>query len=81
MTYRVIKRFIDLQDKNYAYNEGDAFPRDGVTVSQDRIDELSGNENKRGVPLIEEVKEPEAAEPKKEVKRTAARKTAKKASE
>lgn len=80
MTYRVIKRFIDLQDKNYAYNEGDAFPRDGVTVSQERIDELSGSENKRGVPLIEEIKEAKKTGTKKTVKKTV-EKASEKASE
>ena len=51
--YKVVKKFADLQDNNHIYNEGDTFPRDGVKVSAERIAELSGSENKQGVPLIE----------------------------
>lgn len=54
--YRVIEFFTDLQDGNHAYNVGDAFPREGVTVTADRIKELSGTQNKRGIALIEEVR-------------------------
>lgn len=49
--------FTDLQDNNNAYNVGDTFPRDGMTVTHDRIKELSGTQNKRGIALIEEVQE------------------------
>lgn len=56
MKYRVIKYFTDLQDGEYAYNVGDAFPRKGKTVTADRIKELSGTQNKRGIALIEEVR-------------------------
>jgi hypothetical protein len=55
--FKVIKYFTDLQDKNYAYNVGDTFPRRGVKVTDARIKELSGKQNKQGVPLIEEVKQ------------------------
>lgn len=48
--------FTDLQDNNYAYNVGDTFPRDGMSVTPDRIKELSGTQNKRGIALIEEVR-------------------------
>lgn len=48
--------FTDLQDNNYAYNVGDTFPRDGMAVTPDRIKELSGTQNKRGIALIEEVR-------------------------
>lgn len=54
--YKVIKFFTDLQDGEHAYNVGDAFPRDGVTASKERLAELTGSDNKQGVPLIEEVK-------------------------
>lgn len=54
--FRVIEFFTDLQDGNHAYNVGDTFPRDGVTVTADRIKELSGTQNKRGIALIEEVR-------------------------
>lgn len=60
MTYRVIKYFTDLQDNDYAYNAGDTFPRKGKKVSDERIAELSSAKNKRGIPLIEAVKDSEA---------------------
>ena len=55
--YRVIKSFTDLQDNNYAYYVGDAFPHNGVEVCAERIAELSSDKNLQGVPLIEEVAE------------------------
>lgn len=55
--YKVIKHFADLQDKNHIYNVGDTFPHKGLEVSEERLAELSGSDNKQGVPLIEEVKE------------------------
>lgn len=54
--YRVIEFFTDLQDNNHAYNVDDTFPRDGMAVTPDRIKELSGTQNKRGIALIEEVR-------------------------
>jgi hypothetical protein len=65
--YKVIKFFTDLHDKDYPYNIGDTFPREGVTVTEGRLAELAGNDNKQGQPLIEEVKEaaPKKAAPKK----------------
>ena len=54
--YRVIAYFIDLQDGEHPYNVGDAFPREGHTVSEERIAELSSFKNKRRMPLIEKVK-------------------------
>lgn len=56
MTYKVIKFFTDLQDNEHPYNVGDTFPRSGVTVTEARLAELSGRENRQGVPLIEQVK-------------------------
>lgn len=63
--YKVIKQFHDLQDvtktKNgnvyHEYKVGDKFPRKGFKVSEERLKELSGKDNKRGTPLIEEAKE------------------------
>lgn len=63
--YKVIKRFHDLQDatktKNgmiyHEYNVGDEFPRKGMDVSEERLEELAGEGNKQGVPLIELVEE------------------------
>ena len=59
--YKVIKLFADLQDKNHVYNIGDTFPREGITVTEGRIAELAGSNNKQGVPLIAKVEEPENA--------------------
>lgn len=56
MKYKVIEFFADLQDNNHAYNVGDSFPRVGVEVSEERCAELAGRQNKRGIPLIKEVK-------------------------
>ena len=60
MTYNVIKRFADLTDNNHPYEVGDTFPRPGLTVSEERIAELSGPDNKQGAPLIRAVETAEA---------------------
>ena len=52
--YRVVKRFYDLK-ANHAYSVGDTFPHDGVEVDAERIAELASDNNRLGVPLIEEV--------------------------
>lgn len=52
--YKVIKYFTDLQDKNHAYEVGDTYPRKGLKVTDERIEELASSENKQGVPLIKE---------------------------
>lgn len=65
--YKVIKTFVDLQDKNHVYYVGDEFPHDDREVSLERQAELAGNKNKIGEPLIIEIKEnkPKAEKPKK----------------
>ena len=55
--YEVIHYFTDLQDNEYPYNVGDVFPRDGLTVSEERLKELSGSNNKQHKPLIKFVEE------------------------
>ena len=55
--YRVIRHFTDLQDNGYPYLEGDVYPRDGLSVTKERIAELSGKNNKQKRPLIQKVKE------------------------
>ena len=57
--YKAIERFKDLKDGNFLYNVGDVFPRKGKRVSKARLAELSGSDNKRGKPVIEEVEEEE----------------------
>lgn len=52
MAFFVKRSFFDLQDNNHPYNAGDAFPRIGVKASPARIAELSGSNNRLGVPLI-----------------------------
>ena len=55
--YKVIERFMDLQDDNYIYEVGDAYPREGADPTLERIRELASNSNKIGKPLIEEIAE------------------------
>ena len=85
--YKVIKNFTDLQDKNHKYVAGDQYPRNGLTVSDERINELATNKNKRGTPMIEKIvdkpveleNEPEiAADPVEPVKKAAPKKGKKK---
>jgi hypothetical protein len=57
MAYKVIRHFTDIQDNNYAYDEGDIYPRDGMSVLPSRIRELATAENRQGVALIVEVDE------------------------
>lgn len=73
MGYKVIAYFQDLQDEKYEYNVGDTFPRKGLKVSEERLAELSGKDNKRGIELIKKV-----AEPKKPAEKPVEKKPAKK---
>ena len=57
--YRVKEFFTDLTDNNHAYHAGDKFPRNGLSVSKARIEELSGTHNKRGISLIEFIPDPQ----------------------
>ena len=63
--YKVIKYFTDLHDNDHAYSVGDTFPREGIEVKQERLDELSGSGNKQNTPLIEKVEEAPDEESKK----------------
>ena len=60
MKYTVIRYFTDLQDKNYAYRAGDTYPREGLSPSAERIEELASDKNKQKTPLIQAI--PEAVE-------------------
>lgn len=51
--YRVLRYFNDLQDDSYYYETGSTYPRDGLTPSQNRINELASTNNLQGIPLIE----------------------------
>ena len=55
MRYKAITSFTDMQDNGYAYNAGDTFPRIGLSVNEERIRELSTENNRRGKPVIVEV--------------------------
>ncbi|MDR9795221.1 hypothetical protein Q4O60_01675 [Aeribacillus pallidus] len=55
--YVVIKDFTDLQDGNHIYRAGNSYPRKGYKPTKKRTEELSSSKNRRGEPLIEEVKE------------------------
>lgn len=72
MKYNVIVDFTDLQDNNFKYRAGDLFPRKGLSVSEERIEALTTNKNRRGFPVIKainnSVEEPEevAEEPVEE---------------
>lgn len=67
MAYKVIEYFEDLQDNGRPYNVGDVFPVDGNTVTAERIAELASTQNRRHIPLIEEIKEkPKQIRKKKE---------------
>lgn len=57
MAYKVIAYFEDLQDNGRPYNVGDVFPVDGNTVTAERLAELASTQNRRHIPLIEEVAE------------------------
>ena len=53
--YKVIyEEFRDLEDQNeHVYSKGDEFPYDKREISENRLEELSTNNNKIGVVLIE----------------------------
>lgn len=53
------KPWVDLQDNKYEYKQGDVYPREGLEVSEERIKELSGINNKLGEVLIQKVENKE----------------------
>lgn len=57
MKYEVIHYFTDLQDFDHPYHVGDTFPRSGMKVSEERLKELSGSNNKQHKPLIKAVED------------------------
>lgn len=72
MKYKVIRYFTDAQDNEYAYREGDTYPREGLNVSEQRIKDLLSGNNFQRVALIApdlqaKVAKKEVEEPKKEV--------------
>jgi len=53
--YKVIHMFRDLADNCHIYQPGDNFPRAGLDVSAQRLQELASGDNLRGKPLIQPV--------------------------
>lgn len=51
--YKVLQYFTDLYDNEHPYNVGDTYPRKGYVPTEKRINELSGDSNRRHIPLIE----------------------------
>lgn len=66
--YEVLKRFEDLKDSRHVYNPGDTFPREGLKVELARFLELSTDKNRRKIPLIRFVGNPESEKPVESVK-------------
>lgn len=60
--YTVIRRFSDAQDNNRVYEIGEAFPREGLSVSKDRLAELASANNRLGAPIIKAEKRKKKAE-------------------
>lgn len=76
--YKVIVQFTDLKDGNHLYKVGDTFPREGAKANQARLDELASNKNKRGMALIEKIKEEKKEEKSETPKKSIAKKKTKK---
>lgn len=55
--YRALEPFNDMQDNYFHYNPGDVFPRNGLEVPKERLEELSTSANCRGRAVIEFVNE------------------------
>lgn len=68
--YQVIVEFYDLQDKYKHYLPGDTFPREGLSVSDERLEMLASDRTTLGVPVIAKVEDEKPA-PRKRVKKDA----------
>ena len=69
--YVSVRKWRDYED-GHLYNAGDPFPHDGRVISDSRVAELSGTQNKAGFALIrpcavpnEEIPAETAEQPKK----------------
>lgn len=67
--YKVIYKFADKLDKNYIYEVGDIYPREGIDVADERLAELSSKKNAIGKPVIEKIMEKPIKEEKPKAKR------------
>ena len=73
--YRVIEYFEDLQDNGQPYNVGDVFPKGDKKVTEERLNELATDRNRRHIPLIEKVEEPKVEKPSKKATKKAVKET------
>lgn len=55
--WRAVAEFTDSTDNRRRYRPGDAYPREGLEPTPERVAELAGDGNRQGRPLIEEVPE------------------------
>ncbi|WP_057510402.1 hypothetical protein [Staphylococcus simulans] len=56
--YEVLKTFKDLQDNEKLYEKGKAFPRPAnKKIDEERILELSSNDNRQRKPLIKKIED------------------------
>ena len=56
--YIVINKFKDLEDNDHIYQNGDEYPREGISIEDihlERIKTLASNQNKIGKVLIKEI--------------------------
>ena len=72
--YRVIEYFEDLQDNRRPYNVGDVFPKGNKKVTEQRLNELATDKNRRRIPLIKKVEEPKVEKPAKKANKKTANK-------
>ena len=72
--YRVIEYFEDLQDNGQPYNVGDVFPKGNKKVTEQRLNELATDKNRRRIPLIKKVEEPKVEKPAKKANKKTANK-------
>lgn len=73
--YRVIEYFEDLQDNGRPYNVGDVFPKGDKKVTEERLNELATDKNRRRIPLIKKVEEPKVEKPVKKATKKAVKET------
>ncbi len=78
MEYIVIKAFTDKDDKTH-YEAGERYPRRGF-AKKERVEELSTDKNRRGIPLIapKEAEKEEKVEVEAEVKAEPKKRSSKK---
>lgn len=71
--YKAIVQFTDIKDHDHKYLPGDIYPRAGLEVSPERLEELASDKNRRRRPMIRlEVvkgeKQPENNKPVEDIK-------------